>query len=55
MIEFQVLSEVFPNTQLEWTEGSGRGDRQFKVEAEVQGRRFFGEVNNVLSSSVAGV
>jgi len=25
-------------------EGSGRGDRQFKAEAEVQGRRFFGEV-----------
>lgn len=38
-----VLSEVFPGVQLDWVEGSGRGDRQFKVEAEVQGRRFFGE------------
>eukprot|EP00111_Clytia_hemisphaerica_P006813 TCONS_00019671-protein len=38
-----VLSEIFPDIKIEWTEGSGRGDRQFKVEAEVQGRRFFGE------------
>jgi len=38
-----VLSELFPGVQLDWVEGSGRGDRQFKVEAEVQGRRFFGE------------
>ena len=40
-----VLSEIFPDIKIEWTEGSGRGDRQFKVEAEVQGRRFFGEVS----------
>ena len=39
-----VLSEIFPDIKIEWTQGSGRGDRQFKVEAEVQGRRFFGEV-----------
>lgn len=42
-----VLSEVFPGVQLDWVEGSGRGDRQFKVEAEVQGRRFFGEVRAI--------
>lgn len=40
-----VLTELFPDMKLEWAEGSGRGDRQFKVEAEVQGRRFFGEVS----------
>lgn len=39
-----VLSEIFPDIKVEWVEGSGRGDRQFKAEAEVQGRRFFGEV-----------
>lgn len=38
-----ILSEIFPDIKIEWMEGSGRGDRQFKVEAEVQGRRFFGE------------
>jgi len=38
-----VLSEIFPDMQINWPEGTGRGDRQFKVEAEVQGRRFFGE------------
>jgi len=38
-----VLSEVFPNAELEWMEGSGYGAHQYKVEAEVQGRRFFGE------------
>ena len=42
-----VLSEIFPDIKIEWTEGSGRGDRQFKVEAEVQGRRFFGEVSRI--------
>lgn len=39
-----VLTELFPSLKPEWVEGSGRGDRQFKVEADVQGRRFFGEV-----------
>ena len=39
-----VLSEVFPGVQLDWVEGSGHGNKQFKVEAEVQGRKFFGEV-----------
>ena len=43
-----VLSEIFPDIKIVWTEGSGRGDRQFKVEAEVQGRRFFGEVSTIL-------
>jgi len=38
-----VLCEIFPDMQISWCEGVGRGDRQFKVEAEVQGRRFFGE------------
>ncbi|XP_057310124.1 double-stranded RNA-specific editase 1-like [Hydractinia symbiolongicarpus] len=38
-----VLSEIFPNMRLNWCEGSGQGDRQFKVEADVQSKRFFGE------------
>ena len=39
-----VLTEIFPELKINWVEGVGRGDRQFKVEAEVQGRSFFGEV-----------
>ena len=43
-----VLTEIFPDMQISWADGLGRGDRQFKVEADVQGRRFFGEVSTCL-------
>jgi dsRNA-specific ribonuclease len=38
-----VLVELFPEMKIEWVDGVGRGDRQFRVESEIHGRRFFGE------------
>lgn len=38
-----VLSEVFPDVKLHWLDGIGRGDQQFKVEAEILDRKFLGE------------
>jgi len=38
-----VLVELFPEMKIEWADGVGRGDRQFRVESEIHGRRFFGE------------
>jgi len=38
-----MLSELFPNMAFDWNDENGRGDRQFKVEGNVEGRQFFGE------------
>jgi len=38
-----VLIELFPKMTIDWIEGAGRGDRQFRVESEIHGRKFFGE------------
>ena len=39
------LTELFPQMKLEWVDGVGKGDRQFKVETNLDDRRFFGEVS----------
>ena len=39
-----MLSEIFPKLDISWMEGSGRGDHQFRAEAEIHDKTFFGEV-----------
>lgn len=40
---YMVLTEMYPNLQLEWADGHGKGEHRYKVEAVVSGVTFYGE------------
>ena len=37
---------MYPDAKLEWSGGSGRDNQPFVVRTEVNGKSFFGKVNN---------